>query len=557
MRRRPLAAGFKSDTEGAVSIIMAGSLMTLLTAAAFAVDVGSIFLQSRKLQGIADLAAISAARDLDHATAAAQATATANGWSVPLQVNVALGTYNPDPAVTVAARFQPGGVKPNAAKVVVKGQADLFFGQMILGKPSITISRRATAARADMASFSIGTGLLGLDGGIANQLLSQLTGSTVSLSVMDYNALASAKIDLFKYAEALRVSADLKGVSYNKVLDSEISTGKALTVLADLLQNDGAVAAAVSARKLSVAAGNSKAIKPSKLLDLGPYESQDHVAGATSTKVQVAAGDFANALLLLADEGRQVKLDLGASVPGILDTDIWLAVGERPNNSPWLTVDRDGEVIVRTAQTRLYIKAKALSALGLLGIQPITLPVFVEAASGEAKLSAMECPETLSAQAATLSVRPSVGRVSIGDINTALLNNFKTNLTVAPAPILDVLGVVKVTGLADVHIGGLTWKTVRFTRADIQAATMKTVATDDIAQATVSSLLGSLDLDVHVLGLGLGLGGIASALTGTLTTLAAPLDTVLNSLTKLLGVQVGKADVRMNGLRCRDAALVA
>lgn len=557
MRGRPLAARFGSDTEGAVSIIMAGSLMTLLTASALAVDVGSIFLQSRKLQGIADLAAISAARDLDHATAAAQATATANGWSVPLQVNVALGTYNPDPAVTVAARFQPGGVKPNAAKVVVKGQADLFFGQMILGKPSITISRRAIAARADMASFSIGTGLLGLDGGIANQLLSQLTGSTVSLSVMDYNALANAKIDLFKYAEALRVTSDLKGVSYDKVLDSEISTGKALTVLADLLQNDGAVAAAVSARKLSVAAGNSKEITPSKLLDLGPYKSQDHVAGATSTKVQVAAGDFANALLLLADEGRQVKLDLGASVPGVLDTDVWLAVGERPNNSPWLTVDRDGEVIVRTAQTRLYIKAKALSALGLLGIQPITLPVFVEAASGEAKLSAMECPETLSAQAATLSVRPSVGRVSIGEINTALLNDFKTNLTVAPAPILDVLGVVKVTGLADVHIGGLTWKTVRFTRADIQAATMKTVVTDDVAQATVSSLLGSLDLDVHVLGLGLGLGGIASALTGTLTTLAAPLDTVLNSLTKLLGVQVGKADVRMNGLRCRDAALVA
>ncbi|MBT9469736.1 MAG: TadG family pilus assembly protein [Pseudomonadota bacterium] len=557
MRRRPLAAGFRSDTEGAVSIIMAGSLMTLVAAAAFAVDVGSIFLQSRKLQGIADLAAMSAARDIDHATAAAQATATANGWSVPLQVNVALGTYNPDPALTVAARFQPGGVKPNAAKVVVQGEADLFFGQMILGKPSVTISRRATAARADMASFSIGTGLLGLDGGIANQLLSQLTGSTVSLSVMDYNALASAKIDLFKYAEALRVSSDLKGVSYDKVLDNEISTGQALTALADLLQSDGAVAAAVSARKLSVAAGNSKEITPSKLLDLGPYMSQDHVAGATSTKVQVAAGDFANALLLLADEGRQVQLDLGASVPGILDTDVWLAVGERPNNSPWLTVDRDGEVIVRTAQTRLYIKAKALSALGLLGIQPITLPVYVEAASGEAKLSAMECPETLSAQAATLSVRPSVGRVSIGDINTALLNNFKTNLTVTPAPILDVLGVVKVTGLADVHIGGLTWKTVRFTRADIQAATMKTVATDDIAQATVSSLLGSLDLDVHVLGLGLGLGGIASALTSTLTTLAAPLDTVLNSLTKLLGVQVGKADVRMNGLRCRDAALVA
>lgn len=557
MRLRPTPLrGLAEDTGGSVSMMMAMSFITLLGAAALAVDVGSLFLQSRKLQGIADLAAISAARDVGRATTAAQATAAENGWGRPLNVQVALGRYDPDPALAPSARFQTGGSNPSAARVTVSGEAELYFGRLLLNRDTITLTRRATAARADMASFSIGTRLASLQGGIANQLLSGLTGSTVSLSVMDYNALAGAKVDLFKYSDLLRLNANLEAASYDKVLGTDISTGKALRILGDLLQGSGDIQAASAARKLAVAAGDGKKIKLDALLDLGPYGAQDHVAGGSGAKIELAAQDLANALVVLADEGRQVKLDLGASVPGVTDVDVWLAIGERPNNSPWLTVDRDGQVVVRTAQTRLYLKAQALSVLGLLGAQPITLPVLVEAASGEAKLASMECPASLSAQAATLSVRPSVGRIVIGEIDTAKLNNFKQNLTVSRAKIADLL-LVKATAKADVQIGGQTWKTARFTRADIQAGTIKTVATDDIAKATVSSLLGNLDLDVDILGIGLGLGPITSALSGTLGATAAPLDGVLNALTGLLGVRLGEADVQLNGLRCRDAALVA
>ncbi|CAN7408506.1 pilus assembly protein TadG-related protein [Phenylobacterium sp. LjRoot164] len=557
MRLRPTPLrGLAEDTGGSVSMMMAMSFITLLGAAALAVDVGSLFLQSRKLQGIADLAAISAARDVGSATSAAQATAADNGWGRPLTVQVALGRYNPDPSVSPSARFQAGGSNPSAARVTVSGEADLFFGRLLLNRDTITLTRRATAARADMASFSIGTRLASLQGGIANQLLSGLTGSTVSLSVMDYNALAGAKVDLFKYSDLLRLNADLEAASYDKVLGTDISTGKALKILGDVLQGSGDIQAASAARKLAVAAGDGKKIKLDALLDLGPYGTQDHVAGGSGAKIQLAAQDLANALVVLAGEGRQVKLDLGASVPGVTDVDVWLAIGERPNNSPWLTVDRDGQVVVRTAQTRLYLKAQALSVLGLLGAQPITLPVLVEAASGEAKLSGMECPESLSAQAATLSVRPSVGRLVIGEVDTSKLNDFKQNLTVSRAKVADLL-LVKATAKADVQIGGQSWKTARFTRADIQAGTIKTVATDDIAKATVSSLLGNLDLDVDILGIGLGLGPITSALSGTLGAIAAPLDGVLNALTGLLGVRLGEADVQLNGLRCRDAALVA
>ncbi|MBB3889623.1 putative membrane protein [Phenylobacterium haematophilum] len=557
MRLRPTPLrGLAEDTGGSVSMMMAMSFITLLGAAALAVDVGSLFLQSRKLQGIADLAAISAARDVGRATTAAQATAAENGWGRPLNVQVALGRYDPDPALAPSARFQTGGSNPSAARVTVSGEADLFFGRLLLNRETVTLTRRATAARADMASFSIGTRLASLQGGIANQLLSGLTGSTISLNVMDYNALAGAKVDLFKYSDLLRLNANLEAASYDKVLGTDISTGKALRILGDLLQGSGDIQAASAARKLAVAAGDGKKIKLDALLDLGPYGAQDHVAGGSGAKIELAAQDLANALVVLAGEGRQVKLDLGASVPGVTDVDVWLAIGERPNNSPWLTVDRDGQVVVRTAQTRLYLKAQALSVLGLLGAQPITLPVLVEAASGEAKLASMECPASLSAQAATLSVRPSVGRIVIGEIDTAKLNNFKQNLTVSRAKIADLL-LVKATAKADVQIGGQSWKTARFTRADIQAGTIKTVATDDIAKATVSSLLGNLDLDVDILGIGLGLGPITSALSGTLGAIAAPLEGVLNALTGLLGVRLGEADVQLNGLRCRDAALVA
>ena len=74
MRRRPT---FGRDERGAVAVIAAASGAVLLGFGALAVDMGSIYLQSRKLQGMADLAAIAAARDLANAQAAAQATASA------------------------------------------------------------------------------------------------------------------------------------------------------------------------------------------------------------------------------------------------------------------------------------------------------------------------------------------------------------------------------------------------------------------------------------------------------------------------------------------------
>ena len=548
---------FAQDRRGAVSVIAAVSCVLILVCAALAVDLGSVFLQSRKLQGAADLAALAAARDLPNATAAAQATAAANALGSNVMVKVVTGVYTPDRTVPAAQRFQANAASPNAARVTVNSKADLFFGAAILGKPQIDISRTATAASAQLASFSIGTRLLSLQGGVANSLLSALTGSQINLSVMDYNQLANTNINLFQYIDALRADLKLVGVSYDTVLNSNVTTGRALKVLSDLLNTNGQDSAALAVRQIANAAGDLIPADLNKIISLGPYAQQDHIAGGSGADIKLSALDMANAILTLSEGGRQVKLTLGANVGGLANVDVWLGIGEPPNNSPWIAITDKNTVVVSTAQTRLYINAQVLpsgSALNGTGAGLINLPIFVEAASGQAKLAAINC--TSGSRSATLAVKPSIGQAAIGQIDVTKINDFTKPMTVNPAMLLNLL-ILQATAQAQVNLGGVTWQNVTFSQADIDAGTIKTVSSNDLLQGVVSSLLSNISLNVSLLGLNIGVGPIVSALGATLAPVAAPLDGVVSALTSLLGVHLGQADVKVNGLRCKDAALVA
>ena len=549
---------FGRDERGAVSVIVVASGMALLGFAALAVDLGSIFLQTRKLQGMADMAAIAAARDIGHAQRAADATAAANGWRGSVAAEVTTGRYRADASLAPADRFVAGGADPDAARVTLRAQAELFFGAALLGKQTTAISRTATATKADVASFSIGTRLASLDGGVANALLSSLTGGSVSLSVMDYNALASANVDLLSYSKALQTRLGLEAASFDDVLEGSLSTGKALTVLADLLADDGAAGAASAARKLAAAAGTSKAAQLDRLFDLGPYGKQDHVAGASGAKISLNALDLATGVLTVAQGGRQLTLDLGASVPGLADVTAYVGIGERPANSPWITVTRDKTVVVRTAQTRIYLETRLLNSGGLLGaagVSVVKLPLLVEAASAQAKINTLNCAANRASRSVTLSVMPSLGQLAVGEIDTSKIANFTRDLTVSPAKLVD-LGLIKATLLSRTKLGGASWKSAVFSQADIDAGAVKTVVTDDIASTSLATLFGDISPAVTVIGLPLNLSALSSSL-GALIAPAGPLlDGVVNNLTNLLGVRLGQADVRVNGLRCGEAALV-
>jgi len=550
MRRAGL---FLRDQRGAASVLVALSGGAVLAFAAVAVDLGSIFLQSRQLQGMADLAAMAAARDLPRAQAAAEATARANGWHGALTVSVVPGAYAADPTKTADTRFTPGASPANAVQVTLHSEANLFFGRAILGRDTTPISRTATAARADMAAFSLGSRLASLNGGVANALLSALTGSSVNLSVMDYEALVDADVKLFDYVDALRTHLQLEGASYDRVLSTELTTGAALSILGQVLEDQGQDRAASAVNTLAVAAGQVTKVTLGDLIDVGPYGPQDQAMGGSGAGIGVSAMDLTNATLQLANGGRQLQLDLGAGVPGLADVDIWLAIGERPNNSPWLAVDRDGSITLRTTQTRLVVETK-VGANGLLGaIAQVNLPLAVDVAAAEARLSAINCE----AGSAVLDVKPSIGELWVGQIDKTDMDDFTKALTVQDATVLSTL-LLKVKASANAELGGASWQQVSFSAADISGGVTKTVRTNDIAQATTASLLGNLSLNVSVLGLGLGLGqaGVTSALGQILGAAAAPLDSVLNTVLELVGVGLGEADVRVSGLRCKDSALV-
>lgn len=536
---------------GGVTAMAAASLTVGLGCLAFAVDLGSIYFETRRLQGIADAAAIAAAADLPHADAAAKSAIDVNPMANPVERKVEIGTWRADPALAPAQRFAVSGKDANAARVTLETDARLFFGVAALARNHVRIRRTAAAARSNLANFSIGSRLLALQGGIVNSLLSALAGSQVSLSVMDYNALASTDVDLLAFSEALRTELDLKAASYDEVLSADVTAGQALEALAATLDGTAAVAAA-ALRNLSVTAAATRPIELDKLIDLGPIGAGDRVGKGTSVRVNTF--DLARALLELSNGNRQVQLDLGASLPGLTRTTVKLAVGDRPADSPWLAVTASGEPIVRTAQTRIYVEAEVLPAGSLLGIANVRLPLFVELAEAEAKLSAIDCADRR-AGGATLLVRPSVGHASIADLFPSDISNHKLSPVEGPARIISA-PLVSVTGQARVDLTAPEWKSVSFTAPEIASRSVKTVSSDSLVQGLTLSLVRQLDLRVNIIGLGIGLAPVTQLVGNTLTPVAPALDDLINSLTGLLGIHLGQADVRVNGVRCGVPALV-
>lgn len=541
---------FLREERGGVSALTALSSLAVIGFTGLGVDTGSIYLESRRLQGSADLAALAAMQDPNRAQALADATVADNGWPAGTIVTVTHGAYVADRALRVEQRFQPGSAGANAVHVQVQTTAPLYFSGLFVPEGRMRIVREATATQARAASFQIGSRLLSLRGGVANQLLSGLTGSSVNLSAMDYNALLSADVDLLTYVDALRTRLDLEAASFESTLERDVELPEALSALADVLTDSRARRAV---QQIAEAADtSSRRVGLNDLIDLGPYGAQDHLANeGRNAGIRVNAMDLATAVLQIAGGDRLVRLQLDAEAPGLTSTAVWLAIGERPNNSPWIAVTSDRNVIIRTAQTRLYIETQVQAGPALA----VRVPLLVELAAAQARLENVNCSASGRRNEVTLSVAPSIGSISLGEIDPSRLDNFRSPLRPAPAQLVRT-ALARVEGHARIELGGERWSNVRFTSEDIDRGVVRSVATRDATQATVSSLLGRTNITVRALGLGVSTGPLTSTVQETLTAVAAPLDQLINGFSDLLGVRLGEADVRVNGVRCLGAALV-
>ena len=545
MRLRSWTVGFGRDERGGVAIMAAAFGLIICAMAALAVDVGSVVLTARKVQSTADLAAMSAARDLDRARQAAEATAGANLSDISL-MTVQKGRYTPDPKLKPDNRFKAQATQVNAAKVELTASAKLYFSRFIVGNDHWPITRTATAALPDIeprVMFSIGTRLASLNDGVVNKLLSGLLGSNVSVDLVAYNGLANVDVNLLQFSNLLGTRLGVKAGDYDALLKHEATAGDLLKVVELVAASNNSALSTIAAVPVGAKV---------KLGDLIGVDADAMDGLADHLNVNVSALDLIMATLETANEERQLALDLGVK-GGLIDVDAIVLIGQRPQSSPWLTITNTDEPVIRTAQARVYLSAETISAAsGLLGTK---IPILIQVAGSEAKLSSLKC-EGL--PTATLAIRPGLASVGIGEFDKSQLNNFAHEMKPTDVVLATALGgTIKIIASVHTQVGDEDWQTRSFTETEVKAKTVKSVRSKKFIAGTVGSLLKNLNLRVQ-LGPSNALESLLSGLINGLIELVKPLlllvapllDAIVQPLLELLGVRLGEADVRVHNIDC-------
>ncbi len=575
--------------QGSVAVWTALSLPLMLGSAILAVDFGYLTLQKRDLQSAADLAAISAVSNikdiekqlLDYfalngrrfgiSTASgvkvAELKQTQSGTvtvvttlsasdkaglnSLEGIATYTVGRYQSDPAKEVSQRFAPNAASADAVKVMLTRKADLALAANFMDSPQI--GAEGVAFTQQLASFSIGSRLASLDGGILNAILGGLLGTSLSLSVMDYEQLAKVDLDLLSFLDLVNTRLDLKAASYSDVLEADIGLG----TLFNLMGQTNGVGGAASGILNTIGKTLTKtrlSVQLEKILTLGPL-AEKPIGTVNAPTAKVSLYDILSAAAVVANGGKQVGVDLGATVPGLAAVSLTIAIGEPPVGTPSIGVGAPGSIL-RTAQTRIRLNVSVNGLAAIAGLK-LSVPLYVEVANAEAQLADINCQGT-GANNAIVKVNavPGVAAVAIGSVDPSAFINFGKSPFVNRATLIDSL-LLSVRAKALATAANLSKTSVSFSPADIQSGRTRSLSTSDTLTSLTRSLLKNLDLQVNVLFISLGTPKeVTAALADTLSLLTAPIDKLLYNLLLTLGVKIGEVDLRVTGASCQQPVLV-
>ncbi|RVD57234.1 hypothetical protein EN828_06125 [Mesorhizobium sp. M2D.F.Ca.ET.185.01.1.1] len=571
-----------ADRSANFAVMTALCTPVALALTAFAIDEGSLYNERRAAQSIVDLAAITAASNITNAQQAVLTTLADNGiTSVAVQqqgttvaptaskavVQIVPGRYTGVSTIAAGSRFEAGKLPYNAVQVSLKKQGTLYFAGSIMAPP--TLGTTAIASAQPQAAFSVGSRLASLNGGILNALLGGLLGGNISLSVMDYNSLVSADVDVLSFSDALATQLHLTGVSYSDVLASKATVGQIATAMANVPGLDHT--AKIALQTMASSATNTVKIPLTTLIDLGSVGDLGIGQKPAGLNVTASALSMLTAAAALANGTNQVAVNLGATIPGLASTTLAVAIGEPMQNSAWLAVGEAGTV-VRTAQTRIKLNASVTLGNSNLGsginLLAVNLPLNVEVAYAEAKLTDISCPTGPSSIKVSIAAQPGVVAAHLANSSASGFADFTKPQSFSDAEIADVslklllinLNLLQINGQSAFAATNMAPTTLTYNAADIANKTIKTASTKNLTQSLTTSLVNNLSLSVNALGLGIDvtalLGAVKPAVTTLLNGVTAPVDDLVYNVLGALGVHVGEADVRVTGASCGRSVLV-
>jgi uncharacterized membrane protein len=282
-----------------------GSLTLLLSVLfmALAVDTGRLWMQQRKLQSIADIASMEAARKIvgcgvDAGNAirtTAQDAAMRNGYTGQLSQSpnmVELG----DTTTVDGIRQFTSSTEQRAVRVYITESvpASLVAGGLF-GSRVLLSAEAVSAADPSLVTFTAGSFLLDVDtedSDLMNALLGELLGTSLNLSVLSYEGLATANLTL---ANLLRVHGSASTV--NELLEAEMALGDLLGLIADAVADAGTAGGLASSalQELSSGIGNNATIRLSDILTVSaPNEDAAADLSLNAFSLIMAAALFAN-----------------------------------------------------------------------------------------------------------------------------------------------------------------------------------------------------------------------------------------------------------------------
>lgn len=547
---------FSRDQRGVASVIGALMMVLGLAFAAITVDVGHLYLAKRRLQGAVDAAALAAAGDPVNAAAIAARVLAANGYAQP--ATIVAGAYTPDSAIAPGNRFDAASsAQRNAVRVTQTIAVTSILAPFLGANGSSNIVATATASQIPLVSFAVGTGLASLSNGQLNAVLGGLLGTTLSLSLVNYQALAATNVDALTFLDQLAAQAGVTAGTYGDLANANVTMNQLTTAIRAALNlhpsgNNSAAIDALNLLALQTPASLSSQLI--KLADTALWQSRQigSIVQQVPGQVTLNVFDLISAMARAYGPGHIVNLNtsLGTGITA------QLAVGS-PMAS--MALARAGTTI-STAQARLALRL-SMTALDILGTKVgVDLPIYLELASGAATVAAIPC--RADGTMATLSAASQAASASFGSVSdSANFLNFGASPVVQPASgavTLKILGIplsVGVAGTFPVAAGAPVAQD--FTQGDIDNGLAKSSAAGG---GLLSGLAGQIQF---VLPGGLGalvagtLNSILDLLRPILVTALSTLDGQVDTLLRALGLRLGTIDTVVHGVRCGTPTLVS
>lgn len=408
----------RNKQRGAFSIMAAGTMLMALLFLVLVLDSGRLYFEQRRLQKVADSAALESITRLASANCALEPANAAlfaeeNARRNSFLTNNKLQSINTQCATIESANgLRKATVNNTTGPAVYVSVAHTVPSSLVLKAQSffkdseLTLQASAVAEReTPSAVFTVGSQLLRLDNNkLLGGLLKTVGLNPERLTVLDANGLADASITPAGLLKALGVEI---GIHKLKALSPEGLIGlvntqvslfeviKALRLSADVVNNS---VLATELELLGADILNAPLLKDIKVQLLGDaknpgilrLQSNNGEPLGSALDAQINLGSILSTSLMLGAQGRALKID-GLNVLGAAKVELGIV------EPPSIGIGPVGTQAYN-AQIRLYVGVDTDELLdgslrwltNLLGTR-VNLPIAIDVVSGHGTLTAINC----------------------------------------------------------------------------------------------------------------------------------------------------------------------